>query len=223
MLSLKEFEHRYTGKVVDVEDGWGYPGECVSLVQRYLHECFGLENVARGDAYAYGDNLISRGEGYAVLSPRYGDIIVWQDEDYGHVGIYLGNDLVLDQSNQTRKTVCRRPFVDLEIKHYVRIKGELKKDVVKSIKALAEEVIQGLWGNGNERVQRLTNAGYDYDNVQDMVNSMLNTNFKKSTYELAQEVIRGEWGNGNERYERLTRAGYDYDSIQDKVNEILGE
>jgi len=38
---------------------------------------------------------------------------------------------------------------------------------------LAEEVIAGKWGNGSARVKNLTDAGYDYDAVQEMVNYKL--------------------------------------------------
>ena len=41
------------------------------------------------------------------------------------------------------------------------------------IETIAAEVIQGDWGNGEERRERLERAGYDYDTVQAMVNEML--------------------------------------------------
>lgn len=44
-------------------------------------------------------------------------------------------------------------------------------DTAKKTNAeLADEVIAGKWGNGNERKQRLTAAGYDYNAVQAIVN-----------------------------------------------------
>ena len=43
----------------------------------------------------------------------------------------------------------------------------------KSNEEIAREVIQGKWGNGTERKQRLTAAGYDYSTVQNIVNQML--------------------------------------------------
>ncbi len=42
-----------------------------------------------------------------------------------------------------------------------------------NITDIAQEVIQGLWGNGPERVQRLEAAGYDPDEVQKEVNRIL--------------------------------------------------
>ena len=38
---------------------------------------------------------------------------------------------------------------------------------------IAREVIAGLWGNGEERKRRLTEAGYDYAAVQSIVNSLV--------------------------------------------------
>lgn len=43
----------------------------------------------------------------------------------------------------------------------------------KSIDELAQEVIAGKWGNGQERKDKLTAAGYDYSAVQNKVNELL--------------------------------------------------
>ena len=43
----------------------------------------------------------------------------------------------------------------------------------KTIQEVAREVILGRWGNGSERKQRLSAAGYDYKAVQTMVNEIL--------------------------------------------------
>ena len=43
----------------------------------------------------------------------------------------------------------------------------------KSIDEVAREVIQGKWGNGSERKKYLTDAGYDYNEVQKKVNQMI--------------------------------------------------
>ena len=43
----------------------------------------------------------------------------------------------------------------------------------KSVDEVAREVIRGEWGNGSDRRQCLEAVGYDYDTVQDRVNSIL--------------------------------------------------
>lgn len=45
--------------------------------------------------------------------------------------------------------------------------------VKKSVDEVAREVIQGKWSNGAERKKRLTDAGYDYNEVQKKVNQMI--------------------------------------------------
>lgn len=43
----------------------------------------------------------------------------------------------------------------------------------KSNEEIAREVIAGEWGSGNDRRQRLTNAGYNYQEIQNLVNQIL--------------------------------------------------
>lgn len=93
------------------------------------------------------------------------------------------------------------------------------------LEGVAIEVINGKWGNGAERMGRLTNAGYNASAVQQKVNEMLtgksNTIDNIIIERIAREVIIGKWGNGEARKNRLIEAGYDYTEIQKKVNELL--
>ena len=43
----------------------------------------------------------------------------------------------------------------------------------KSVDEIAREVIHGDWGNGTERKNRISAAGYDYSAVQKRVNELL--------------------------------------------------
>lgn len=94
----------------------------------------------------------------------------------------------------------------------------------KSVNTLAKEVIAGKWGNGADRKNRLTKAGYDYNKVQAAVNKLVQASQMsedKIINAVAHEVIAGKWGNGQERIDRLKAAGYDPDKIQERVNEIM--
>jgi lysozyme len=51
----------------------------------------------------------------------------------------------------------------------------------KSVDEIAAEVSAGKWGNGSDRKNRLTAAGYDYAAVQAKVNEKLGSSGKKST------------------------------------------
>lgn len=102
---------------------------------------------------------------------------------------------------------------------------EPKKNVEepkKSVEEIAREVIQGKYGNGEERKNKLTQAGYDYAEVQARVDALLNGETPnepvKSVDELAREVIQGKYGNGEARKQAL---GNRYAEVQAKVDEIL--
>ena len=104
-----------------------------------------------------------------------------------------------------------------------KLNGTSTSSNKKSIDTIANEVIAGKWGNGNDRKTNLENAGYNYQEVQSKVNEKLgvsNSN-KKSNETIANEVIKGLWGNGQERKDRLTQAGYNYNAIQKIVNQKL--
>ena len=99
----------------------------------------------------------------------------------------------------------------------------------KSLDQVAQEVINGQWGNGNDRKSRLQAAGYNYSEVQNRVNEILtgkssssSSSSSKSIDTLADEVIAGKWGSGADRKNRLQAAGYDYNAVQARVNEKLG-
>ena len=53
---------------------------------------------------------------------------------------------------------------------------QIDEEPLKSLSEIAEEVIKGEWGNGNDRKTRLTNAGYNYNEVQEKVNEILKNN-----------------------------------------------
>lgn len=93
----------------------------------------------------------------------------------------------------------------------------------KSVEAIAKEVIAGKWGNGSDRVNKLTAAGYNATEVQSKVNELLfgKKSTKKSVTEIAKEVILGQWGNGSERKKKLEAAGYNYAEVQAAVNKLL--
>jgi len=51
--------------------------------------------------------------------------------------------------------------------------GASSTPALKSVDEIAKEVINGKWGNGDERKQKLTAAGYNYSEIQARVNTLL--------------------------------------------------
>lgn len=97
------------------------------------------------------------------------------------------------------------------------------KPITKDITQVAREVISGKWGNGNERITKLTQAGYKPTEIQKAVNILVNTKAptKKTVDEVAYEVVAGKWGNMPQRKVKIESAGYSYNDVQWKVNQIL--
>ncbi len=175
-------------------------------------------------------------------TPDPGDVVFYDWDDTGagdctgwpdHVGIVesvSGGSITVIEGNKNNAVGRRVLAVN---GRYIRGYGvpryakESGADAIgsgaKTVAAVAKEVIAGAWGNGVERKERLTAAGYDYQAVQDQVNALLKGSEKptKSVAEVAKEVVAGKWGNGTERKNRLEAAGYDYRAVQDKVNSLL--
>lgn len=172
--------------------------------------------------------------------PKAGDIIVfnWDDSTQSnnggsdHIGFVeqvIGNTITTIEGNMGNGKVSRRS-INVGwgyIRGFARPKYDIEESasavkISKTYAQLAQEVIQGVWGNGAIRKNALTKAGYDYDKVQAMVDEILSgKTAKKSVTTIAKEVIDGKWGNGNARKNALTKAGYDYNAVQKKVNELL--
>ena len=87
---------------------------------------------------------------------------------------------------------------------------ELKSD---SIHKMALEVINGKYGNGTDRKNRI------YNTIQSEVNNILNKRTIRNDYvtDIALQVIEGKFSNGKERKERL------YNTVQSEVNRILNK
>lgn len=104
----------------------------------------------------------------------------------------------------------------------------LNKDFVvaatKTVDEVAQDVIEGKYGNYPERKTRLEAEGYNYSEVQTRVNEILSgktTTTKKSIDEVARLVIQGYYGNQPERQKRLEAEGYNYREVQNRVNQLL--
>ena len=157
----------------------------------------------------------------------------------GHIGIYIGDGLAVECTPSWKNKVQITAVKNIGTKSGYNartwtkhgklpyITFEKSKPVTtskpKTVEEIAQEVLNGKWGNGQDRIDRLTKAGYDAKAVQTAVNNLAKTptTTKKSNEEIAKEVLQGKWGNGTARKQKLTQAGYDYNAIQKIVNKLL--
>lgn len=178
--------------------------------------------------------------------PSTGDVILYDWDDSGsgdntgwsdHVGVVVsvsGSTIKVIECNKSNTVGYRSIAVNGKyIRGFITPKysssssssnTSTSNGTMKSVAEVAKEVINGVWGNGDARKTALTNAGYDYSEVQAAVNKLLKGETvtpSKSVAEIAQEVIDGKWGNGEDRKKKLEAAGYNYSDVQAKVNALL--
>ena len=174
-----------------------------------------------------------------TITPIPGDIILYNwDQGYqpnngysDHIGFVesvSGNQITCIEGNKG-EAVARRVLTvgNGNIRGYARPRYAAGGTPVqpstpsKSITEVAKEVIAGSWGNGQDRINKLTAAGYNPNTVQAEVNRLVGGAApKKSEDEIAKEVLAGKWGNGDDRKKKLQAAGYDYAAVQAEVNRL---
>nr|DAN82475.1 MAG TPA: hypothetical protein [Caudoviricetes sp.] len=106
---------------------------------------------------------------------------IWQFTSEGTLGGYNGR---LDMNYA---------YKDFVVKGYTVNPQPTVQPTKKSNEEIAEEVKQGLWGNGDDRKNRLSAAGYDYNTVQNIVNGSYNKPQNTITYYI---VKRGDTLSG---------------------------
>lgn len=116
----------------------------------------------------------------------------------------FGGETNLIRSNKINGQTCDQDYCYVDYPAKIKAaglngysKGDSLAPAKKSNAEIANEVIAGKWGNGTERKERLTGAGYNYSEIQEIVNGKLGVKPKKSVDEIAREVIHGDWGNGS--------------------------
>ena len=108
------------------------------------------------------------------------------------------------------------PIVDAVVEPVTEAIGtdisEVATHSLTQIDIIVDEILEGKWGSGDTRKQKLVEAGYDYDQVQGRVNDIL---------KIVQEVLDDKWGTGDTRKQKLIAAGYSYDTVQRQINRQL--
>ena len=79
---------------------------------------------------------------------------------------------------------------------------------IKTVDELAQEVLDGKWGNGEDRYNRLTAAGYNYDAVQNKVNQILAE--KNKELKVGDNVQIIDYGNSQANGKGWTAYGIGY-------------
>lgn len=115
--------------------------------------------------------------------------IMWQYTSRGRVSGYNGN---VDLNNFYGDAETWRKYATSSSESVKPAPTPAPEPVKKTNEELAKEVLDGKWGNGEERKKKLTEAGYNYQAVQDIVNQML-----YNTITVGTKVKTVKIGNGS--------------------------
>lgn len=164
---------------------------CVGYAWGRFMEILGSQpKLSLGNAELWYGN---RADGYERgKTPRLGAVICWRkgiagnsNDGAGHVAIVEkilpDGRLVISQSGYGARKRFWTSIIpaDFHLNGYVfqgfiyNPKIKVKKKTIKTPEAIAKEVIRGKWGNGLTRKKRLEEAGYNYLEVQEIVNNLL--------------------------------------------------
>ena len=176
------------------------------------NNCNNFENGSYGNYV-----LLDHGNGYQTL---YGHM------EYGSVHVNVGDSVnegeVIGYMGNTGESFGAH--LHFEVRHngnridpYPYINSDLPnthEEPEKDIDTLAREVIEGKYGNGEERKQAL---GSRYSEVQARVNEILAPAPEPTVdiLDLVRKTIRGDFGNGEERKQALRE---NYSEVQREVN-----
>lgn len=91
-------------------------------------------------------------------------------------------------------------------------------DTKKTNEEIAKEVIAGKWGNGVDRKNRLTKAGYDYNTIQGIVNNLVKGGGSSSgdSIGVGSKVVLNNWVDYSGKALKKTRSYY-------FVKQIIGD
>lgn len=120
-----------------------------------------------------------------VKTPKPGDIVFFKystnKRRTNHVGLVVSTDekiintiegnTSITSNDNGGKVMQRNRYSNIVAFARPRYDGAFES--IKSIDEIANEVINNQWGNGEERKTRLTQAGYNYKEVQSRVNQIL--------------------------------------------------
>ena len=85
------------------------------------------------------------------------------------VGAFAKEDNAEKQAEQLEKAGFETAVVEDDSS----ASGKPEAPTKKSNKEIAQEIIQGKWGDGEDRKKKLEKAGYDYDAIQKIVNQLM--------------------------------------------------
>ena len=222
MNELQRFIERYNNQYLNTDGAYG--AQCWDLFDKFCQD-YNI-NVNRYCALTgYVPDLFYLFDDYGyseyfdkinVDNLQVGDWCFWDYGNMRHVALKVGADTYFSQNPNPSQVITLSPVgliggMRPKINNWTGEEVSHASMEETNVYTLAIDVLNGRYGNGQERIDRL---GSIYNAVQSKVNEYYNdTDYFIAC--VADMVIRGEFGNGEERINKL---GCIYQQVQDEVN-----
>lgn len=192
-LQILDIYNKYTplarGYKMRPSDSW-----CACFVSAIAIKCNAVDIVGTEvSCDRFRDIFIKKGiwESNNTITPKPGDIVIYTWDKYQspkndgfpcHIGIIekCEDKLVTAIEGNYSDSVARRQYavgwgyvVGYARPRFIVLPAQTDEEYEAGIRRVAMEVIRGRYGNGADRIANLEKAGYNYDEVQAMVNRIL--------------------------------------------------
>lgn len=193
-----------------------FAADCVGMVKTVLWGWNGNTGATYGGARYASNGVPDVTEGGMLnlcydVSTDFSKIkpgeFVWLQ---GHCGVYIGDNLVAESTPKWKNGaqlsgINGRTYEGRSrnwTKHgklpWIAYSGQVApvQQLKKTNEEIAQEVMQGRWGNYPERKTRLENAGYSYREVQDIVEKLRQSSVQNPLYTVEYTVKKGDTLSG---------------------------
>lgn len=222
MNELQRFIEKYNNQYLNTDGAYG--PQCWDLFDQFCQD-YNIDVSRYCALTGYVPDLFYLFEEYGydayfekinVEDLQAGDWCFWDYGDMKHVALKVGANTYFSQNPNPSQVITLSPTgliggLRSKLSNWTTDESEHASMEETNVYMLACDVLNGRYGNGNERIERLGNI---FQAVQDKVNEYYNdTGYFISN--VADCVMRGDFGNGTERIERL---GCLFQQVQDEVN-----
>lgn len=152
-----------------------------------------------------------------------------------HTAMYIGNGKLVHASiSETGRAIANTPgdqtgkefyvkeyynYPWTNVLRYTEKQNKVFQKTPLDYLRVAYAVCKGEYGNGEIRVKKLKESGFeDVKTVQKIVNLACTNNASSRNIEIAIKAMNGELGNGEERLKNVTKLGFNFNLIQNLIN-----
>lgn len=211
--------NRYKGSGIGRYDADGTRQfDCCGLFKCFMWHDYHTKNAAyynktQKDLNCEGLIAEAKEKGTIDTIPEIDGVLVYQK---GHMGIYMKNGKVIESTAAKydgkkgkiymtyfkgdgkgcdgKRTTWTHWFKSPNLTYETITEEEKTEEPLKTNLEVAHEVLEGKWGNNPERKKRLTEAGYNYSEVQSIVNELVKEQNKPK--EVIYTVKKGDTLSG---------------------------